>query len=78
MPVPMMAPVPAERRRMGVVRGRRFMRYAAPLFRRPIALPSWKPRLRTWVVRIERARGWSSAYSAVGKKVDMMWICGGR
>lgn len=55
-----------------MVRGRRLNRYAAPVFRRPIAVPSWKPRLRTWVVRIVRKRGWSSAYSDVGKKWDIM------
>jgi hypothetical protein len=69
----MKPPVPAERRRKGAVMDRRLKRTAAPLFSKPIALPSWKPRLRTWVVRIVRANGWSSAYSAVGKKYDIVF-----
>lgn len=65
-PAPMRPPVPAERRRIGAVIGRRFKRNVAPLFSKPIALPIWNPRLKTWVARIVRAKGWSSAYSAVG------------
>lgn len=73
IPAPMAPPAPAERRRMGEMMDWLLFRASALLLSRPTAVPSWKPRLRTWVARIIRARGWSSAYSALGKKCDIVF-----
>lgn len=66
IPAPMMLPAPAERRRRGMVIDRRLNADSIVQLIKPSAVPSWKPRLATWVVRIVRAKGCSSAYSAVG------------